>query len=177
METIKIGDETYRRLGVHARGFETPDSVITRLLDYFDQQGLSELPDAQSSASAPTRLQGKSYSKYEFEGQMLGKGRLVLAVIKSYCKKHPDVTFRELIEAFPNHLQGSIGVVAPISKAIEIVERSPRKQRRHFIKPSEIIKISDGDVAVCTEWGSGNIDNFVDHAEMLGFRINLADNS
>jgi len=172
METIKISDETYQRLGVYARGFETPDSVITRLLDYFDLQGEPELPDSKTTGAIQSQ-QGRSYAKYHFEGQLLGKGRLVLAVIKSYCQKHADLSYEALKDAFPDHLQGSLGVIAPLSKAIEIVEKSPRKQRRHFIKPDEMVSLVGGDIAVCTEWGAGNIDNFIEHAKSYGCEIDL----
>jgi hypothetical protein len=173
METIKISDESYTRLGVHANGFETPDSVITRLLDFFDHQGMSELPAGEPVADVTQ--QGRSYSKYQFEGELYGKGRLVLAVVKAHCEKHSDLSLDGLKDAYPDTLQGSVGVVTTISKALEIVERSPKKQKRHFIKPEELISVADGDIAVCTEWGSGNIDNFIERARLHGFDIQQVD--
>jgi len=170
MKNIEISDKNYERLGGHAKVFETPDGVISRLLDYFEQgsTGMTE-----SKQSIPSLTQSRSYSKYLFEEELYGKGRLVLAVMKSYCNKHQEISIDELKEIFPDHLQGSIGVFSPVSRAIKIRDNGPRKQKRHFIKPEEIISISDGDIAVCTEWGAGNIDNFIEQSKKQDFNIEI----
>ena len=43
--------------------------------------------------------------------------------------------------------------------------------KRHFVKPNEIIQLSDCSIVVSTEWGIGNIDGFISLAESLDFAI------
>jgi hypothetical protein len=108
-------------------------------------------------------------SKYLFEGHSLGKGRLVLAVIKSHCEKHPNISFSELEKAFPKSCQGSRGVFTTFEKANEVLTSSGRK--RHFLNSDELIQIEDTTIAVSSQWGIRNIDKFIECALKEGHQI------
>ncbi|WP_157976419.1 hypothetical protein [Parahaliea mediterranea] len=43
-QVIRISDELYRRLEALAEGFDTPNNVIERLLEYYGQNGGESLP-------------------------------------------------------------------------------------------------------------------------------------
>ena len=116
--------------------------------------------------------QGKDFSKYLFEGKTYGKSRLVLAVLQQYVEDYHPVTFEELEKAFPSTLQGSLGVV----KRIEDVSDKYKGNggvKRYFIKEDEIIHLSSGEqVIVCTQWGSSNLEKFIEYAILgLGYQI------
>lgn len=57
-----------------------------------------------ASKSAKTKKNeeqhSKDYTKYQFNGGIYGKGRLVLAVVQDYVEKHPTVTVPELQKTF-----------------------------------------------------------------------------
>jgi hypothetical protein len=108
-------------------------------------------------------------TKYRFEGQLLGKSRLVLSVIRKHSEAKPQTTFSDLEKAFPKNLQGSFGCFETAEKATEIWKKSGRK--RHFLSPEEIIALKDAEIAVCTQWGIGNIGSFLDTAKELGYCI------
>jgi hypothetical protein len=108
-------------------------------------------------------------SKYAFDGAILGKGRLVLAVIKRHVEVHPGITFAVLEKAFPKSSQGTSGVFTTIERANEIYATSGRK--RHFLEPDELIQLSDSVIAVCSQWGIGNIDRFLEQAAQHGYVI------
>jgi len=105
----------------------------------------------------------KDYSKYEFEGNIYNKRRLVLAVVKSYVDKNPDITYAELLKIFPDELNDkkTLGVIRKIS---EINDNT-----RYFT--SEAIKLADAEVAICNQWGKLNISIFIDKAKENGMRI------
>ncbi|SMN02177.1 hypothetical protein SPONN_554 [uncultured Candidatus Thioglobus sp.] len=84
---------------------------------------------------------------------------------------NPTITFDALLNIFPKDIQGSSGVFIKIEEAQEIYKRTQHK--RHFIKEEEIITLSDCFIAICTEWGSGNIDNFILKAKEIGYEILL----
>jgi len=113
-------------------------------------------------------------TKYSFDGAILGKGRLVLAVVKRYVETHPNVTFSALEQAFPKDCQGSSGVLTTLDRANEIVARD---RGRHFLNPEDLIQLADGTVvAVSNQWGVGNIERFIQHAtRTLGYTIAEAD--
>jgi len=111
----------------------------------------------------------KDATKYLFEGKTLGKGRLILAVVKRYVALNPDISFAQLEKSFPKSLQGSIGVVATLAQANDVYARDERP--RHFLNTGDMIELQDGPVAVCTQWGIGNIDAFLRRAAALGFSI------
>ena len=116
----------------------------------------------------------KDYTKYSFDGKTFGKGRLVLAVIQKFVEDHPEITYAELAKAFPAETQGSLGVFALKSEADDTVASTSRK--RHFLEPDEIIKLKDSVVAVCSQWGSRNIEKFLPVARKHGFKITASKN-
>jgi hypothetical protein len=103
-------------------------------------------------------------TQYRFDGQLYGKGKLVLAVVKKYISNNPNTSVDTLMQAFAHP---RIKAIARLSDALEIVERTGHK--RHFIK--EPITLKDDKVAISTEWGIGNIGVFIDVARRLGFVI------
>jgi hypothetical protein len=164
---IRLPSEVYKRLEKHATGFDTPLNVIVKLLDMVE--GVESGP----AATAPDlEFAERDFTKYVFEGRKLGKSRLVLAVVTSFVRANDSVTFSELLAVFPRGLQGSGGVFETIEDAQEIAERT--KHKRHYIKPYERLVLSDCVIAVSTQWGAGNIDNFIDVARKIGFKISEA---
>jgi hypothetical protein len=127
----------------------------------FSKENLESLVEELSQASRTVR----NYDKYTFDSASYGKNRLVQAVVKKYVKdKNP--TWNDLIKAFPKKLQGSFGVVATLEQTQNF------KDPRYFLKDDEIIKIGgDTRVAVCSQWGLGNIELFISHAKELGYEI------
>ena len=104
-------------------------------------------------------------STYSFNGKTYGKGRLVLAVVEQYVSDNPGLAKAKLEEIFPATLQGSIGVVSSIEEA-----EGKYKGKRHFVKSA--IRLANATIAVCNQWGSDNIDMFLQHAtEELGYAI------
>ncbi len=165
IQTIEIPDEIFRRLEGHATGFnDSPANVIERLLNYYENRD----DETRERHEYRLRTNGKDYTRYEFNGQDYGKGKLVLAVIEDYVSQHPSISFSELLDKFPKRLQGSLGVFQEYSKADEIFRNSQYK--RHYLKNK--IKLADCDIAVCSQWGRDNIHKFIKNAEALGYTIN-----
>lgn len=44
-------------------------------------------------------------------------------------------------------------------------------QVRFFEKEDEILRLIDGNMFVCSQWGVLNISNFIKRAEQLGYEI------
>ncbi|MGZ8292158.1 MAG: hypothetical protein ACXWVG_03830 [Telluria sp.] len=118
-------------------------------------------------------LGGQDRTKYLFEGKTFGKGRLVQAVVKRYVETHPGITFAQLVQEFPQIIQGTTGpdggVVKTADQANEIYTRTG--YRRHFMKPEDLIELANETAAVSNQWGIGNIQGFLDKAQELNFKI------
>ena len=118
------------------------------------------------------KYSAKDKSKFRFKGKVYNKGRLVHAVVQQYVEDNPTISYNELLQAFPNNLQGSQGVFKTFSKAEQIYQDSGRK--RHYLKPAEVIILGEGEkIATSTQWGIGNINGFIQKAVDLGFKISL----
>lgn len=104
----------------------------------------------------------KDRTQYTFKGQKYGKGRLVLAVVQDYVKKHPECTLDELKRTIPTKIQGSCGVYEDINKI------APEHDRYYY--SDQLIDLSDGTtIAVCNQWAINNIEGFIGHVnETLG---------
>lgn len=118
------------------------------------------------------QTRSKDFSKYLFKGKIYGKSRLVLAVVKMYMKEHCPGTFTELKEAFPDSLQGSLGVVRRINDVSDKY-KGIGGVKRYFVNEDEIINLPSGEqVIVCTQWENQNTEMFVGHAmHVLGYEI------
>jgi hypothetical protein len=107
----------------------------------------------------------RNVSKYKFNGELLGKGRLVLAVVKKYIEDNPKVTLVKLKEVFPDELQPRYGIIREVS----IAKKMSEDRDRYFLKPEELIKVGDKKIAVCNQFGSHNLP--IRHFRTLGFTI------
>ena len=120
------------------------------------------------------KYSAKDKSKFRFKGKVYNKGRLVHAVIQQYVEDNPTISYNELLQVFPNNLQGSQGVFKTLSKAEQIYQDSGRK--RHYLKPAEVIILGDGEkIATSTQWGIGNINGFIEKAVDIGYKISLVE--
>ena len=78
---IRIPQGLYERLANHASGFDTPVNVIERLLNHYE--GIDPKPEPEPVIRSTV---GKDNTKYEFNGETYGKGRLVLADCLCYAQ-------------------------------------------------------------------------------------------
>lgn len=113
----------------------------------------------------------RDFSKFEFKGNIYNKARLVNQIIRSYIELNPNVTYAELEKAFPRKLQGSSGIFDTDEKAQEIYDRTGHK--RHYLKPDELIKLSDSIIATSNQWGIDNIKSFVNYVNGMGAHLNI----
>ncbi len=166
---IIIESELYERLENHAEGFDTPANVIEKLLNHFDSCSNTHPIEPASR----TEKRKKDTTKYSFNGHSYGKGKLVLAIVKDHVSRHPNVSFDDLRTVFPRDLQGSIGVINKYDFVQKNYMNKPHK--RHFVKSDELIQLSDCTIAVCTEWGVGNINNIIEQGVAIGCNISAED--
>jgi len=162
-KTIEISNNVFSRLEEHTKGFnDTPSNVIERLLIAFEGK------------ATKTVKTNKDRTKYIFETNVYGKGKLVLAVIKSYVNSHDNLSYEDLQKVFPKELQRyGIGVLNTLDHVQE--EYVYKKKRlRHHIKPEEQINLKGEVIVVSREWGAGekdNISGFLKHIKSLGFSV------
>jgi hypothetical protein len=127
------------------------------------------------------KVKNKDYTKYNFKGDIYGKGRLVLAVLKDYVESKPKVKYSQLKKVFPNSLGGTSkgsNVFITEKEAIEIYQKNRENPHaRHFINPDEIIQLVDGAIAVSNQWGKGNIERFINYCNnVLKIKIKVLPN-
>ena len=65
----------------------------------------------KASESQNQKLSNRDKTKYLYEGKILPKNRLVLAIIKDYTTKHSQINLKDLQSIFDKSLQGSLMVV------------------------------------------------------------------
>ena len=112
-------------------------------------------------------------SKYYFKNEFYGKGRLVLEVIKDFVDRNKAIGYSALLEAFPKELQGTYGAFDVLSSLERNGEGAGLERSRYFQKADEVIRIAENlEIVVCSQWGKGNIERFIERARELGFDIN-----
>ena len=111
----------------------------------------------------------KNTDKLIFKGEKYRKGRLVHAVIKDYSDNNSNISYADLEKEFPGKLQGTKH--GCFKSYIEATTNIINGRKRHYIKPQELIALNDEKIAVCSQWGIGNIGAFITNAERLGYKI------
>src|SRR3990170_1448921 len=81
---------------------------------------------------------GRDFSKYNFNGQKLRKGQLVLAIVSDFVNKH-KCTAAQLKKAFPDTLVPMYGVFADAAAA----KRASTKKQRYFTAADQLIQLKD----------------------------------
>lgn len=135
--------------------------------------------ELDSTSKAQERIamnKERDYTKYRFGGEVLGKGRLVLALVRRYVQDHPDVTFSMLREAFPDSLQSDSPLqFSPVQVVVARVSAIPdQENKRFFLGAGETLQLRDGEVAVSKEWNLLNIQNVLRRASELGYEVSVA---
>ena len=180
-KTISISTDIFKRIEKHIISFsDTPETVITRLLDFYEND--------YRTIAVQNGGDKKDYTRYKFNNEIYKKNRLVLAVVKFYLEKNRNTSYKKLLEVFPKILQGSIGVCIRLDEAIYKIEKSPNpktEKTRYFL--SDVISLLDGEkVVVCTQWGATrkgrydrnlNFPKFLKHCkDKLGYQIDGIEN-
>ena len=115
----------------------------------------------------------KDYSKYTFKGTQYGKGRLVQAVVKDYAQTNPGISFEDLLLVFPHELaRHKFGGFDRTEVAEKYFIDSGSKYKRFYMNEGDIITLSDATIVVCSQFGKGNMDPFLDVCKKLDIKIN-----
>jgi hypothetical protein len=119
---------------------------------------------------------GRDYTQYTLEGRTIGKGRLVLALVKRYASDHPAIAFDGLRAAFPDKLQADSPIQFDQLQCVvrRLVDVPMESRRRFFTAEEERVQLPDGAAVVSREWNVHNIQNVLAHAERLGYRVSIA---
>jgi hypothetical protein len=111
------------------------------------------------------------YTMYSFEGEKMGKARLVLALVKRYVSDNPSLMFRELQAAFPDCLHTD--TPNPVSRTQCVLMRLgdiPEASRHRFLcAEQDRVRVGDDVVLVSREWNGQNIRNVLARAEQFGY--------
>lgn len=157
--------------------------------DDFDDNG-DLLPEVRAKAieDACRRIEGKKKKTpavkkdpnaprirdrrgYEFNGEVYGKGPLVLAVIRHHVENNPDINYNKLKSAFPDELLKSYGIF----KRLDQAQEASKKRKRYFLKETQLVSVGDCKVAVCNQFTSSNIGAFLEKAREMGYEIKEQD--
>ncbi len=110
-------------------------------------------------------------SKYTLNNskETYGKGPLVRAMVAKYVEDHPDTTYKQLKEIFPDTLMKRFGVFANETEAKKLSGSKPR----YFLKPEQMIKIKGQKepIAICNQWTAALIEPFIKVAKELGYKV------
>lgn len=116
----------------------------------------------------------KDNTKYNFEGEEYGKGRLALAVIKFLIldKRLSYLVLQERLSGIP--FNGEI--ILDKESYDERSLQSKDIENRYFV--SDMLEDSEGKAfLVSNQWGLDNIDGFIDLARNLEFAITIVSDS
>ena len=122
---------------------------------------------AKSRRQATPAQTHKDVTKYLFLDKQLNKRQLVLECVKQFISDTGTTDPKALFEFFPDHIQGSLGVL----RAVEEAERYSGAPERFFFGDEEVLNLDGGIYVVSKDWTINNINKFIDVMETLGYDI------
>ena len=109
----------------------------------------------------------KDVTRYHFKGKQLKKRQLVLECIKQYIADTGMKDPEALLEVFPDHIQGSLGVI----RSAEQAEQYSNATEHYYFKDEDVLRLNGGIYVVSKDWTVKNIDRFIEVMEILGYEI------
>lgn len=159
-----VTDEEYKALKTKVNELEKKINLLAQ--QYSSLYMRSDIRNI-SGIEAEKRTKHRDVTKFEFEGTKYNKRQLVLACVKKYVEENRITRSEDLFEAFPDYIQGSLGIV----KRVEEAEKYSNANKRFYFLDSDIIRLVDGNYAVCSQWDAGNIDRFIKLVEDIGYEV------
>jgi hypothetical protein len=112
-------------------------------------------------------------TQYMFNGETMGKARLVLALVRRYVRENPGAAFQDVRSAFPDELQADSPILFTKQRCVvaRIDDLSSAGRKRFHVSDGESIELSDGVIVVSREWNRFNIHNILRRAQELGYAV------
>ena len=139
-------------------------------------EGSQEESSDINTLSNDIETEGNDTTKYSFDGkENLGKGQLAVSIIEKYMKEHPNLSYEELKDVFPDSMMGnSLNLIGLIVKEDDVKNApySYQKKAYGYFKPERRYKDVNGvDFFVSNYWNITNIQNIIDFAKQQGWII------
>jgi hypothetical protein len=120
------------------------------------------------------RTKAKDHGKYEFNGSVYSKSRLVLAVVGEHIRQKKP-TFQALKNDFPDRIMPKTwrrkGLICR-AEDVSPTDSTIGSRKRYFTDESELLTTSDGvTIAVNNLWDLEGIISFLEQAKRLGYVI------
>lgn len=149
---------------------------------------VSDIDNASSEESATVNepegdsemiaLQGNDNTKYSFDGAGdLGKGLLAVRIIEKFIAEHPEYTFDQLKETFPDSMMGSnlklLGLLVK-TKDLENAPYNYQKKVYGYYKSDRKKTSGDGvEFCISNNWNITNIQSIIDFANNQGWEVKV----
>ena len=139
-------------------------------------EGSQEVSSDINTLSNDIETEGKDTTKYSFDGkENLGKGQLAVSIIEKYMKEHPNLSYEELKDIFPDSMMGNSLKLKGLIVKEDDVKNAPysyQKKAYGYFKPERRYKDVNGvDFFVSNNWNITNIQNIIDFAKQQGWII------
>ena len=153
---------------------------VSSSTEYRQENVVSEEVAINPSTRYVLQKQGRSHSKkrdttkYSLNGgaSYFGKGRFVREVVAAYLSAHPNITFSQLEQLFPDDLQGSYGVVRSLDDIYKSAHDPKDLKTRYVMDEDKILCTKDGvKFVVSNQWGSYNFPHILELLDKWGWYV------
>lgn len=139
-------------------------------------EGSQEVSSDINTLSNDIETEGNDTTKYSFDGkENLGKGQLAVSIIEKYMKEHPNLSYEELKDIFPDSMMGNSLKLKGLIVKEDDVKNAPysyQKKAYGYFRPERRYKDVNGvDFFVSNNWNITNIQNIIDFAKQQGWII------
>lgn len=145
-------------------------------------------PNVQPSNDAPSPTQSsgtvvaqestqkgeRDTTKFSLDGgaNYFGKGKFVREVVAHFMQQNPNLTYDQLVQVFPDNLQGSYGVLRTLESISDSTHDKGDLKRRYVMADKLILTSADGiRFVVSNQWGRYNFTNILELLKKWNWNI------
>lgn len=153
-----------------AQALHEPDVVEPYSKSENNQSESQQNPDANIAS------QGNDTTKYTFDGnQNLDKGQLAVKVIEKYLNEHPNFSYEQIKETFPDSMIGQpLKALGLVVREIDLKNAPYSYQKKvygYFNKDRKKVSSDGVEFFISNNWNITNIQSIIDFARSQGWIV------
>lgn len=143
------------------------DNSTNMLLSMMKHLEVALVSESEEDVVDDEEHNGNNFDKYSLNGsEPKGKSDLGLSIMKKYIEEHPNLTFADLKETFPDSMLGDFSYKGLIVKADVQLDSYSRYYTAKEYKTSDNVSYK-----IYKQWTVDNIENIISFAQKQGWTI------
>ena len=146
--------------------------VTSRIIEFMKRVGVEPIPNFNSEEDEEDE-DGKSHVRYSIDGDIFKrKSYAGKEIMSRYLKGHPNLTFQEIKDTFPDSM-----LVHSLHRGLIASADTPLDSYGRYYSPEQFTSSDGVTFRIYKQWTEANINNIINFAKSQGWNIKVFEES